>query len=634
MRKTGLYIILLILSSGAVAQQPDTTSVSKTTEWKLSSDYTGEIPVSLDTAFSLFHRYRVTDRFSDFSAYPGNYGLPLYQINFFDRDWQPDNYLKYYYLPYMFTPGNTRFINTHVPFTEMKWTFGGSRAEAEQTFRVRHSQNVNNRLNFGLIFDIVYSLGQYGYQKAVNKNFLLHSSYNGDRYTAYFSAAINNQLAYENGGITDKQYLQEYSTADVPVNLNKIDNAQSNLRNRYIMFVQRYNPGGKRDTVTGEMINKGPVTFSHIGIYEWNRKSYTDDSPTSLFYDTVFISSTATYDSLSQGQLSNTLRIDLAAGSGDKFNIGAGAGIRSEIRSYGQIVPGDSLTRPDTVGRHQSSLVLTGKIFNNIGRKFGWQATGDLWFQGYRAGDFVVKGHIFKDFETSKGTLSWNADATVANYTPSYWYYSWGSNNFLWQNDFGREFRLIAGSSIDWPGRNFNIRFNYAGLNNFIFFGNDATPQQFGGGLSVLSLSLRKEFSFWKFHLDNTVLAQKSSNEDVLSLPLATARSAFFFDHLFRFRSTNGELYFQAGAEAMIHTPYYALGYMPATGRYFSQWETKTGNYPFVNLFLNLKVKRTRVFIMYDHINSGFSGYDYFLIPSYPMNVRMLRYGLAWTFYD
>jgi hypothetical protein len=45
-------------------------------------------------------------------------------------------------------------------------------------------------------------------------------------------------------------------------------------------------------------------------------------------------------------------------------------------------------------------------------------------------------------------------------------------------------------------------------------------------------------------------------------------------------------------------------------------------------------VKRTRFFIMFDHINSGLMGYDYYLIPGYPLNVRMLRYGIAWTFYD
>jgi hypothetical protein len=612
----------------------DSTAV-KSRQWTLSRDFTTEIPLPLDTAFSLFHRYRVTDKYSDFNAYPGNYGLPLYQINFFDRAWKPDSYLSAYYLPFMYTPANTRFVNTRVPFTEMKWTNGGARSIAEQTFRIRHSQNVNRFLNFGLIYDIVFNIGQYDFQRAIDKNFLLHGSYNGNAYTAYFSAGINNHESEENGGVVNKDYLETYAPEDVPVLLNDLNSATSYLKNRYLMIVQRYSPGGKRDTVTGEITKAGPITFSHIGTYEWANRRYTDKYPTSDFYDTVMISKGATSDSLFQGLLSNTLRVDFAAGSTGRFRIGAGAGIRSELRKYAQVMPGDTLTQPDTVKNHYSSLVLTGKVFNNIGSKFGWSASGNLWFQGYRAGDFIVDGRIYKEFETKhRGMITWDATGLIASYTPSFWYSSWGSNNFMWQNDLSREFRLTAGSSLTWPERHFDLRFNYAVVDNFTYMGDDAMPAQYGGALSIVSLSLRKDIILWKLHLDNTVLLQQSTNGDVLSLPLVTARSAFFFDHVFKFASTGGELSFQLGAEAMIHTPYYAMNYMPATGRYFSQSTTRIGNYPFANVFLNLKVKRTRIFVMADHVNSGLTGYEYFLVPDYPLNIRMIKYGLAWTFYD
>jgi hypothetical protein len=262
-------------------------------------------------------------------------------------------------------------------------------------------------------------------------------------------------------------------------------------------------------------------------------------------------------------------------------------------------------------------------------------ASGDLWFQGYRAGDFILDGRIFKDFATSrKGLITWDATATLASYTPSHWYNSWGSNNFSWQLDLAKELRFMVGSSIRWPERNMSVKLNYAIIDNFIYMGDNAMPAQHLEGLSVAALSVRKDLILWKLHWDNTLLLQTSSSDNVLSLPLVTGRSAFFFDHLIKFESTKGELYFQLGAEAMIHTPYHAMKYMPATGRYFSQSETEIGNYPFINVFLNLKVKRTRIFIMFDHINSRLMGYDYFLLPDYPMNIRMLRYGLAWTFYD
>lgn len=620
---------------GAEMQGADTTFTKGSRQWTLSPDFTTEIPVPLDTAFSLFNRYRAADKLSDFNAYTGNYGLPLYQINFFDREWKPDRFLYAHYLPFMFTPANTLFINTHVPFTELKWSNGGARSVAEQTFRVRHSQNVNRILNFGLIYDIVYNIGQYNVQKAIDKNFLLHGSYNGNAYTAYFSAGINNHESEESGGMVNVEDLSLYEPEGVPFILNELNGAKSTLKNRYLMLVQRYAPGGKRDTVTGEVLKSGPVTFSHIGILEWNRRHYTDQYPRSDLYDTIMINSSLTADSLQERIFSNTLRIDFAAGRTDLFRIGAGGGIRSELRSFGQIMPGDTLTRPDTVKHNMSSLVLTGKVFNNIGRKFGWTASGDLWFQGYRAGDFIVDGRIYKEFETGKrGVITWDATGTIASYTPSFWYHTWGANNFYWDFDAKREFRLMAGSSLHWPDLKLSLRFNYAIVDNFISMGNGAIPSQHEGGLSILALTAKKEFVVWKLHLDNTVLLQQSTNTDVLDLPFVTARSALFFSHVFSFRSTGGELSVQLGAEAMLHTLYYAMNYMPATGRYFSQTESQIGNYPYINAFLNLKVKRTRFFIMADHLNSGLTGYEYFLVPAYPLNIRMIKYGLAWTFYD
>ncbi len=634
MRLLLAHIALMSIPFSLLAQEVDTAATRITRQWTLSSDFTTEIAVPLDTAFSLSNRYRITDKYSPFNAYPGNYGQPTYQINFFDRDWKPDRFLFSYYLPFMYTPSRTRFINTQVPFTEVAWTNGGARQKSEQTFRVRHSQNVNRRLNFGLIYDIVSARGQYDNQQADDKTFLFHTSYNGDQYTSYFTAGINNHETEENGGIVGEEFLGQYEPEDVPVKLNQVNNAESRVKNRHLMLVQRYSPGGKRDTVTGEMTRTGPLSFSYIGSYEWTKRRYFDDFPMSGFYDTVMISTTASEDSLSQGLLSNTLRVDLAAGSQGRFRLGAGAGVRSELRNFMQVMPGDTLTRPDTVTSKQSSLVLTGKVFNNIGDKFGWMATGDLWFQGYRAGDFTVDGRIFKDFKVSKGTITWDATGNVASITPSFWYNRWGSNNFSWQNDFGREFRLTLGSSIVWPERRTGIRFNYAIIDNFLYMGTDTMPAQHEGGLSVASLTLSKEFVFWKIHWDNTFLLQQSSNNDVLSLPLATGRTALFFEHLFMFRSTGGDLNVQLGAEAMAHTPYNAMQYVPATGRYFNQTAAETGNYPFVNIFLNFKLKRTRVFLMFDHVNSGSTGYDYYLIPGYPLNVRMFRYGITWTFYD
>jgi hypothetical protein len=632
-------ILFLTFSSGLFAQEQDTLKPKILKQWKLSSDFSEEVSIPFDTVFSLFHRNRIADRYSSFNATLGNYGLPFYQINFFDRITDPDKYLYTFYYPFMFVPEKAIFMNTQVPFTELVWSFAGPKETSEQTFRVRHSQNVNRFLNFGLIYDIIYNLGQYNYQRAEDKTFTFYSSYTGPKYKLYFSAGINNLISYENGGITTKGQLDQTNARDIPVNLGGLNKAKSTLKNRNLLLVQRYTisstPVNKTDSIPKKRSGFFGLsgTFSHIFILENNRRTYSDGDALTGFYDTILITPGATFDSVYSRSIKNTVRFDFSTDETRKFRLGGGVGIRNEIFKYYSIIPVHYLLHANKSVWHQSNNVLVGRLFNNIGDKFRWVASGELFLTGYRAGDFNLNGEIAKLFDWKKGRASWIITGDIINRQPSFWYEHWGSNNFEWQNNVNKEFRIDLGSTFSYPGRKAEIRINYAIIDNYIDFGFNAFPSQHSGGLSVAAITVRKEMKAWKFHLATDILFQKSSNSEVLNLPVATVRSAGYFEHHFRFENTGGKLSLQVGADVTYHTLYHPYTYMPATGRFFRQ-DISTGNYPFLNVFLNFKVRRTRAFIMFDHVNAKMMGNNYDMIPNYPMNIRMLRYGLAWTFYD
>ena len=375
-------------------------------------------------------------------------------------------------------------------------------------------------------------------------------------------------------------------------------------------------------------------TFSHILELENNHRRYFDEYPVGGFYDSIYIDTRITRDSLYAKSLKNTIRFDFDTDESRKFRLGGGVGIRNELFRYAQIRPTPDTLLADTVSWKRNNNVLVGRLYNSIGEKFRWVATGELFITGYRAGDFNLKGEIIQQFGFKKGAASWIISGGMMNRQPSIWYGQWGSNHFVWNTNMNQEFRIDLGSSFVYPGRKTELKFNYAIIDNYTDFDSLAMPNQFSGGLSVAALTLRKELKAWKFHLNTDLIMQTSSNPDVLDLPLATIRSALFFEHLFRFKSTGGELNTQFGADLTYHTQYYAYSYMPATGRFYNQQEDLTGNYPFVNVFANIKIKRTRLFLMFDHVNSGMTNNDYDMVPLYPMNIRMFRYGLAWTFYN
>ena len=647
MLKKIIFILIFAIPAVLTAQKPDTTLPVIKRQWKLSPDFTEEITVPVDTSFSLFHRNKLTDKFSPFNAYPGNYGLPLYQINFFDRIADPDMFLYSNYYPFMHLPDNALFMNTQMPFTEMVFSYTGPSDRAEQTFRIRHSQNVNRFLNFGLVYDIVYNLGQYSYQRTDNKTFSLFSSYSGDKYKFYIAGGINNITSVENGGIKYDSLMSTFDTRELEVNLGGLNKAKNLLKNRNLLIVQKYTVN-KRPLLTADSLKGGKTvkkfrvdgTFSHIMSWEINKKSFVDYFPKSGYYDTTYISSTFTFDSLSQRSFKNTVRFDFSTDETRKFRLGGGVGIRNELFRYSQFIPSgapvisDTIVYSDTVVWKNSNNVLIGRLFNDIGDKFRWIATGELFLSGNRAGDFILDGKLVKSFDFKKGRATWDIFGKISSLQPSEWYDRWGSNNFKWQNNFQKEFRINAGTEISHPARRLMLRFNYAIIDNYTDFGPDNLPSQHTGGLSVAALYIKKEFSAWKFHLSNDILIQKSSNKTVLDLPLVTLRSAGFFEHNFHFKLTDGNLLTQIGAEVFYNTSYHGYSYMPATGRFYRQDQFLTGDYPYINVFLNIKLKRTRIFLMYDHVNSGMTGYNYFMVPSNPMNIRMFKYGLAWTFYD
>jgi hypothetical protein len=679
------FILLLIISSGVYAQKddviptkpnsqkqnvistkpaqqkPDTIKIPVTRrsrkqdtirgprilkEWTLSRDYSEEVKKPIDTVFSLSNRFKKADNYSPVNAGLGNYGLPFYQLSFFDRVTDPDRYLYKYLYPLMHTQYNPIFMNTQTPYTELDWAFAGPTETSEQTFRIRHSQNVNRFLNFGAIYDIVFSLGQYNFQRSADKTFTFYSSYTGDKYKLYMSIGINNMHTFENGGIANLPDLAKPNVVnrDILTRLGTLDKANSFLKNRNFLLVQRYTLGGasqvKNDSTpkkkTGFLGISG--TFTHILTVEKDIRRYQDLLPNSGFYRNILVTGDITSDSVYSRTIKNTVRFDFSTDESRKVALGGGVGIRNELYRYSYIIPTHYTFYESMPQLNKSSNILLGRLYNNIGDKFRWVATGELYLPGYRGGDFDLNGEMAKTFYLKKGSATWLINGEISNLQPSIWYNHWGSNNFEWNNSFKKEFRADLSTTFKIPARNTELKINYALIKNYADFDSTAFPSQFSGGLSVIAATLKNELKLWKFHLASDVIIQKSSNSEILDLPLVTLRAAGYFEHFFRFRKTGGKLNAQLGADVTYNSLYYPYSYMPATGVFYRQALVTAGNYPYINLFLNFKVKRTRIFVMFDHFNAKLMGgnlqYNYYYVPNYPMNIRMLRYGFAWTFYD
>jgi hypothetical protein len=73
---------------------------------------------------------------------------------------------------------------------------------------------------------------------------------------------------------------------------------------------------------------------------------------------------------------------------------------------------------------------------------------------------------------------------------------------------------------------------------------------------------------------------------------------------------------------------------MPALRDWHTQNDHQIGNYLFADVYLTLKVKDARIFVKYAHLNSSFSGYRYYLAPSYPARDARFYLGVSWRFFN
>ena len=144
-------------------------------------------------------------------------------------------------------------------------------------------------------------------------------------------------------------------------------------------------------------------------------------------------------------------------------------------------------------------------------------------------------------------------------------------------------------------------------------------------------MQLAQDFRLGPLNSQNVVTYQKSSDEDVLPVPMLNV-----YTNLFLHFKIAKVLTVDLGADARFFTKYKAPDYSPALGQFTVQdngaANVETGNYPIVNAYANMHLKHTRFFVMMSHVNAS-SG-DSFLVPHYPVNGRIFRFGVSWNFFN
>ncbi len=619
--------------------------------------------VPVDTLQYMFQNSNDTGGETGHYNYLGNLGSPRLSRIFFERE---DNNQFIFTDPYDFTvrkPKDIIYTNTKSPFTNLTYYKQGDGRYGEERFKSYFAVNANKRLGVGFFIDYTYGRGKYSNQSTALFNGGLFASYRGNHYDMHMNFVNENLKVAENGGITDDRYItnpidmaegkKQYSTSEIPTNLSEIWNKNTGyhgfLTHRYNLGFYRDNTNPNDTTDTKEFV---PVTsFVHTLKLDFSKRKYIsyDAEQNQAYFNNNYLLNDST-DRTDYVSVKNTLGISLREG----FNKWAKAGLTAFVsHEYRKFTLTDTTATPNEriyTPYVENTISVGGQLLKEQGKMLHYNVIGEIAVLGEDAGQFTLEGNGDLNFRLFNDTVRFMANAYIKNLNPTFYYRHFHSKHYWWDNeDLSKIMRTRIEGKLAIDRWKTELRVGVENIKNYTYFDNtsvkytneqdaisyknDLKVSQFGGNIQVLSAMLRQDFKLGILHLDNEVIYQKSSNEDILPLP----ELSLYHNLYLRFGLAKRVLSIDMGADVRYFTSYYAPDYSPAMGQFYLQnkeTRVKIGNYPLVNAYINMHLKRTRIFLQMYNLVQGSTGNSYFLAPHYPLNPRILKVGISWNFFD
>lgn len=574
----------------------------------------------IDTLITNIEKFDPPTRPAKYFATLGNPGLATQNILFSPTIKSGYTFGISSFDHYLFHNDSLRYYWVGKPFTHIFYIMGSKK---QQNLRIEHSQNVSSWFNLGLNFRYVNSPGFYKNQKTDDKNFALKTRFqtHNYRYVVLANYIHNKVKVQENGGIRYDSVFENNSKPDRQGMLTYLTTANNQLKENSF-FLKQYFKISKRHRFQLSDSTKSSTFLDKISLgnishsIRLSKMSYIyqqNISDNNGFYSLTRDSINATYDSTYIHQIENQLswtNSDNAKNQLLTFNFAL---------RYLYVE-----NTVDSVKTIYNQIIPNGMMDISLSDRLNLKVYGDLVLGSTFGGDFNLKAEL--SIKTKYGKLSYSLHN--ANQEVGHFYQSYSSNHFDWNNTFKKQYFLI--NRFVYSFQSFSASANIFAIENFVFMNAQGVPEQFDKNLQVLHFQIRNLFKAGNFILDARLNYQKASTYTAIRIPeFVGDASVYYTNDLFKQAAI-----LQSGFDFLYNTSYFAYAYMPATRSFYIQDQKEIGNYLYANAFVNLQIKRARLFLKYYNLGFLFGDYWYYSVPSYPMQDGGFRFGVSWMFYD
>ena len=551
------------------------------------------------------------------------------------------------------------YYEVPTPFTEL---FAKSTFEQGQILDALISINFNPNYNLTLAHKGYKSLGKYKSIKSRGNQFRLSSIFNSNNALTNVKLHFTSQNIFndENGGL-DPDSIYFFEQAPDYFILDREGNQIQNEDGTYEMinydgYLDRSRLGSNI-TASGSLyskrfftdisrilINKNEKNISlSLGYqytHEYKKLNFKQGVGVSFFGDFFSVEGNKSIDDLSRFILNeNIFYLKSNLNNLGNFNLSLKL---IEWKNTYQVQ--SDLDLINSLNPQQSKILFNWKKnLSNLKVYFDFDTSLNDSFKSNKI-ELGIEGNFLNNFK-------FNITGSKFERSPNFNFILFRSKyeNYNWYNPNFKD-EKISKVSLDISFKDYlNLSGEYNIIDNFTFFRESANPligefdvlrkaipNQSINEIKYYKIKLYSNIPIGKFSLINTAQYQKKDQAvetgelSAINVPeWITRNTVMYSSKLF-----NRSLDIQTGVTFNYFTKFWANYYNPLISEFVVQNYIEIGEFPRFDFFFNAKIQQTRVFIKVEHLNSSFSGYDYYSDPFTPYRDLSVRFGLVWNFFQ
>ena len=517
---------------------------------------------------------------------------------------------------------DVKYFQVPTPLTELLFKTVMKQGQHTDAF---FTSNISEKLNFSIAFKGLRSLGNYQNILSGSKKFRFTTKYNSSNKKYNFKMHFVSQTFEnrENGGLNDESIIN-FESEDPLFNERsklsvKFEDATNYFSSKRYFLDQEFLLGKKNKSDKNNSFYIG-----HRFEYETLSSSYVQNNASEFYGDIK--------SDLSSVEDKNKIKTTL-----NEFYTYLDSDFLGKIKviytNYDYSYKSNSLSS-EQVGFNQNENAISFKLNKSL-FNYRLNATVTKNLFGDRLGN-LINLNISSNEENN---LKYRLGLNIISKHPGFYYelYKSGYSDISWENEINQTqikniFLDIQSNSIG------NLNLDFRLIDNYTYFSliSDEktlipTVNQNNSTIDYLKIKWNKEFKFGKFALDNSLVYQNVVQDgNFLNVPKFLSRNTIYYSNTI----LKGALFFQTGLSVKYFSKYYSNEYNPLISSFHIQNEKKIGGFPLIDIFINAKIKQTRLFLKAEHFNSTFTGNNFYSSPSYPYRDFIIRFGLVWNFFN